>query len=145
MISRPESWCSAGEWEDIMKTRCTVVLSMIAGAALGGAAIQGLHAQAKPKAYVVSETEALDAAAQAAYTPLVRTATNAAGGRSLRTAGGKVVHLEGAAPPKRVGIVEWDSLEQAEAFYKSKAFNDLAPQRDKAQKVIRRYAVEVMN
>src|SRR5215475_12847616 len=36
--------------------------------------------------------------------------------RSLRTAGGKVVPLEGAAPPKRVGITEWDSLEQAEAF-----------------------------
>src|SRR5262245_20775417 len=33
--------------------------------------------------------------------------------------------------------------EQAEAFYKSKAWNDLAPQRDKAQKVTRRYAVEV--
>ena len=59
-------------------------------------------------------------------------ALEAAGGRSLRTAGGKVVHLEGAASPKRVGIVEWDSLEQAEAFYKSKAYNDLAPQRDKA-------------
>jgi uncharacterized protein (DUF1330 family) len=127
-----------------MKTWYTVVLSMVAGAALGGAAIQGLHAQAKPKAYSISETEAVDAAAQAAYTPLVRAAMNAAGGRSLRTAGGKVVHLEGAASPKRVGIVEWDSLEQAEAFYKSKAFNDLAPQRDKAQKVIRRYAVEVM-
>jgi hypothetical protein len=34
---------------------------MIAGAALGGAAIQGLHAQAKPKAYTVSEIETLDA------------------------------------------------------------------------------------
>jgi uncharacterized membrane protein YczE len=36
-----------------MKTRYTVVLSMIAGAALGGAAIQGLHvdlAQADPLA-----------------------------------------------------------------------------------------------
>jgi hypothetical protein len=44
-----------------------------------------------------------------------------------------------------VGISEWDSLEQAEAFYKSKAWSDLVPQRDKAQKVIRRYAVEVMN
>ena len=128
-----------------MKTWRTVALSIIAGAALGGAAIQGLHAQAKPKAFVISETEAVDAAAQAAYTPLVRAALSAAGGRSLRTAGGKVVHLEGAASPKRVGIVEWDSLEQAEAFYKSKAYNDLAPQRDKAQKVIRRYAVEVMN
>jgi uncharacterized protein (DUF1330 family) len=94
--------------------------------------------RSKPKAYVISETEAVDAAAQAAYTPLVRAALNAAGGRSLRTAGGKVVHLEGAASPKRVGLVEWDSLEQAEAFYKSKAYNE-------AQKVIRRYAVEVMN
>ena len=129
MISPPRMLVFGGEWEDIMKTRYTVVLSMIAGAALGAVAIQGLHAQAKPKA----------------YTPLVRGALNAAGARSLRTAGGKVVHLEGAASPKRVGIVEWDSLEQAEAFYKSKAYNDLAPQRDKAQKVIRRYAVEVMN
>ena len=49
------------------------------------------------------------------------------------------------AAPKRVAITEWDSLEQAEAFYKSKAWNDLAPQRDKAVKTIRRYAVEVMN
>jgi uncharacterized protein (DUF1330 family) len=127
-----------------MKTKYTVALSMLAGVAIGVVAVQGLHAQAKPKAYAISETEAIDAAAQAAYTPLVRAALSAAGGRSLRTAGGKVVPLEGAAP-KRVGIVEWDSLEQAEAFYKSKAYTDLAPQREKAQKVIRRYAVEVMN
>jgi uncharacterized protein (DUF1330 family) len=128
-----------------MKTRYTVVLSMIAGAALGAAAIQGLHAQAKPKAYVISETEVIDAAAQAAYTPRVRAALSAAGGRTLRTAGGRVVPLEGAAAPKRVGITEWDSVEQAEAFYKSKAWSELVPQRDKAQKIIRRYAVEVMN
>src|SRR5262245_35689620 len=80
-----------------MKTRYTVVLSMIAGAALGAAAIQGLHAQAKPKAYVISETEVIDAAAQAVYIPLVRAAQNAAGGRSFHTAGGKVVALEGGA------------------------------------------------
>jgi uncharacterized protein (DUF1330 family) len=145
MISRPPNAGVRQQVEAIMKTWYTVALSMIAGAALGGAAIQGLHAQAKPKAYSISETEAVDAAAQAAYTPLVRNALSAAGGRSLRTAGGKVVHLEGAAPPKRAGITEWDSLEQAEAFYKSKAWADLAPQREKAQKVIRRYAVEVMN
>ena len=127
-----------------MKTRYTVILSMIAGAALGGAAIQGLHAQAKPKAYTVSELETIDAAANAAFVPLVQAAQKAAGGRNLRTGGGKIVALEGTAP-KRVAITEWDSLEQAEAFYKSKAWNDLAPQRDKALKTIRRYAVEAMN
>jgi hypothetical protein len=36
---------------------------MIAGAAFGGAAVQSLHAQAKPKAYAVTEAEVLDAAA----------------------------------------------------------------------------------
>jgi hypothetical protein len=38
-----------------MKTHYTVALSMIAGAALGAAAIQGLHAQAKPPVYSVAE------------------------------------------------------------------------------------------
>jgi len=58
---------------------------------------------------------------------------------------GKVVALEGAAAPKHVAIAEWDSLEKAEAFYKSRAWVALAPQRDKAVKTIRRYAVEAMN
>jgi len=51
--------------------------------------------------------------------------------------------MEGGAPPKSVAIVEWDSLDDAVAFYKSKAWTDLAPQRDKATKAIRRYVVEV--
>ena len=128
-----------------MKTVYTVALSMFAGAALGAAAIQGLQAQGKAKAYTVSELETLDPAAQAAFTTSAQAALKAAGGRSFNTGGGKVVALEGAAAPKRVVINEFDSLEQAEAYYKSKAWNDLAPQRDKAIKTIRRYAVEAMN
>jgi hypothetical protein len=58
--------------------------------------------------------------------------------------GDLVVAMEGAAP-KRVAITEWDSLEKAEAFYNSTAWKDLAPQRDKAVKTIRRYAVEALN
>jgi uncharacterized protein (DUF1330 family) len=143
MISSPGRWCSAGEWEDIMKTRYTVALSMIAGAALGGAAIQGLHAQAKLKAYSVGEIEVTDASAQPGYVPPVRNAIQQAHGRSLRTLNGRVVSIEGGAPPKNVAIVEWDSLDDAVAFYKSKAWTDLAPQRDKSQKTIRRYVVEV--
>ena len=50
-------------WRQVMKTRFTVALSLLAGVALGAAAVQGLHAQAKPKAYIISETEVLDAAA----------------------------------------------------------------------------------
>jgi uncharacterized protein (DUF1330 family) len=126
-----------------MKTRYTVVLSMIAGAALGGAAIQGLHAQTKLKAYSVGEIEVIDASAQPGYVPPVRSAIQNSNGRSLRTLNGRVVSIEGGAPPKNVAIVEWDSVDDALAFYKSKAWTDLAPQRDKSQKIIRRYVVEV--
>ena len=127
-----------------MNTKFKFALVAVVGAALGAAAMQGLHAQAKPKAYTVSELETLDAAANAAFVPLVTAAQTAAGGRNLKTGGGKIVAMEGTAP-KRVAITEWNSLDQAQAFYKSKAWNDLAPQRDKALKTIRRYAVEAVN
>ena len=126
-----------------MKTRYTVVLSMIAGAALGGAAIQGLHAQAKPKAYIVTEFEPIDAEAAKAFSSLVNASQKAAGGRNLGTAGGKIVAFVGDTP-KRVGIVEWDSMEQAVTWRNSQGWKDLAPQRDKALKIVQQYAVEAV-
>ena len=125
-----------------MKTRYTVALSLIAGAAFGAAAIQGLHAQAKLKAYSVGEVE-VTGALPPDYLPTVRKAIEEAHGRALRTVNGRVVSIEGAPAPKNVAIVEWDSVDDAVAFYKSKTWNDLAPQRQKAQKTIRRYVVEV--
>jgi uncharacterized protein (DUF1330 family) len=119
------------------------MLAVVIGAAFGAVVTQGLHAQSK-KAYSISELETLDAAAQAAYVPLVQTAQKAAGARVLNTAGGRVDAMVGTAP-KRVAITEWDSMEKAQAFYNSKAWNDLAPQRDKSVKTIRRYVVEVLN
>jgi len=53
-----------------------------------------------------------------------------------------VVKIAGGPPPKAMGIVEWDSVDDAVGFYKSKAWEDLAPQREKAIKVIRRFVVE---
>ena len=43
-----------------MKTRHAVALSLLAGAALGAAAVQGLHAQAKPPIYYVAEIDVTD-------------------------------------------------------------------------------------
>ncbi len=75
-----------------MKIRYTIGLTLLAGITIGAAAVQGLHAQAKPKAYLISETEALDAAAIAAYGPLIRPAIDAAGGRRLNTPGERPLH-----------------------------------------------------
>jgi uncharacterized protein (DUF1330 family) len=126
-----------------MKTQYTVALSMIAGAILGGAAVQGVNAQlAAKKAYTVTELETLNPQAAADLAQRISAAQTSAGGRNLRTGGGKVVGMEGPPPPPRVAITEWDSLEKAEAFFKSKAWTDLGPDRAKALKTLRRYAVE---
>jgi uncharacterized protein (DUF1330 family) len=128
-----------------MNGRFRLSLALAVGIGLGGAAVQGIHAQAKPKAFTVAELQVLDPAALATYVPAVLAAQRAAGGHPFNTGGGRIVAMEGAPPPMRVAITEWDSLEQAQAFYKSKAWLDLAPQREKADKTIRRYTVEAAN
>jgi uncharacterized protein (DUF1330 family) len=128
-----------------MKSRYTVALILVTGVAIGAVTVEGLHGQAKPKAYTITETETIDATAQAEFAKAATAAQKNAGGRSLGTGGGKIVAIDGAAPPKRFILTEWDNLEQALAFYKSKAWTDLAPLRDKATKTTRRYAVEATN
>jgi uncharacterized protein (DUF1330 family) len=95
----------------------------------------------KPIAYYVVEFEQLDAAAATAYTPVVQAAQRSAGARLFGTAGRKIVGFEGA-PPKGVAISEWGSMDQVQAYRNSQAFKNLAPQRDKAIKIVRSYAVE---
>jgi uncharacterized protein (DUF1330 family) len=131
------------QWEEVMKPRYTLGLTLVTGIAIGAIAMQGLHAQTKLKAYSVGELEPIaGATVSPSYLTNVRKAINDSHGRSLRTLG-KVFHIEGSPAPERVAIVEWDSADDAKAFYKSKAWTDLAPERDKAQKTIRRYIVEV--
>jgi uncharacterized protein (DUF1330 family) len=125
-----------------LKTKYLVSLSFIAGMAIGSGAVQGLHAQAaKLKAWSVGELQPVGGAVSASYLKDAREAITKANGRTLRTANGRVIGVEGDAPAK-VAIVEWDSADDALAFYKSDAWKKLAPEREKAQKTIRRYVVE---
>jgi uncharacterized protein (DUF1330 family) len=124
-----------------MNPKSKLALTLVVGAAVGAAAVHGLHAQAKPKAYQVTELEIIDAEAYKTFVQAVRAVQQQASGRNLRTAGGKVVAFVGNSP-KNVGITEFDSLEQAVAYRNSQAFKDLDPQRNKAIKIIRQYTVE---
>src|SRR5450759_5057911 len=82
-----------------MKTNYKVAIALVAGVAIGGAAIQGLHAQGKAKAYTVTELETLDAKAAADVAPRIAKAQVGAGGHNFRTGGGKVTGMEGPPPP----------------------------------------------
>jgi len=124
-----------------MKTRYTVVLSMIAGAALGGAAIQGLHAQAKPPIYYVAEIDVtnLDGWTKE-YSPKAQALIKENGGRIL-AAGQNVTSIEGEPPKKRVVIQVWDNMDQIKAWRSSAKFKELMPLREKFGKA-RSFTVE---
>ena len=87
-----------------MKTRYTVALSMLAGAALGAGALQGLHAQATPPIYYVAEIDVTNVDAYTKeYAPKAQALIKAHGGRIL-AAGQKVTSIEGEPPKQRVAI-----------------------------------------
>ena len=117
-----------------MKANSKVAIALVAGAAIGGVAVQGLHAQATPKAYVVTEIEVINQEAQNAYLPKVGEVIKSTGGTYLAR-GGKIVALEGGDAPKRVTIVVYDSLEKAQASRNSPAWTALNAERNKAIKV----------
>src|SRR5262245_13712779 len=125
-----------------MNPKLNLALALVGGAAIGAAAMQGLQAQSKPKAYLVTETEVLDEAALAALTPQTQAVLRAAGGRSLAPASANIIAVAGGAPPKRVSISEWETVEKAQGYRDSAAWKDLSPQRDKAIKLIRAYIKE---
>ena len=125
-----------------MNTKSKIVLAVVAGATLGAAAVQGLHAQAKPKAYLVTESEIVDQAAFDSYVPGVTSAMPAGGGRFLAGPGvTKATAIVGTAP-QRFGIVEFDTVDQAQTWIKSLARVALAAQRNKAIKITRQFIVE---
>jgi uncharacterized protein (DUF1330 family) len=128
-----------------MKKQWALPVTLLAGIAIGAVAVEGLHAQAKKlKAYSVGEIEPIAGGhVSPTYLEKVRKLIVNHHGHALRTVNGRVVKIEGADAPKSAAIVEWDSLDDAVAFYKSKDWTDLASERDKVQKVIRRYVVEV--
>jgi uncharacterized protein (DUF1330 family) len=102
----------------------TIVLGILAGATVSAAAIQGIHAQAKPPAYVVVAVfNTTDAEAYKAVIEKAPKAIAEFGGRFvIRT--DKITSLDGA-PPKRFILLAFDSVEKAEAWHNSAAMKEL--------------------
>ena len=106
-----------------MKTRFVVLGSVMAGVALGAAGVQALHAQAKPPAFVVGEIDVKNAELlDKEYVPNASKAVRDGGGKYL-VVGGKSVSFYGE-PPKRIAIMAFESLEKAEAAFRSPAYTN---------------------
>ena len=124
-----------------MKTRYTVAVSVLAGLAVGAAAVQALHAQAGPPAYVVAEIEVTNLTPyDREYVPVAMKAIADGGGKYI-VRGGESAAFYGEPPKGRIAIMAFDSMEDAKAAFNSPAYKAAKKIGDKYAD-FRIYAVE---
>jgi uncharacterized protein (DUF1330 family) len=125
----------------IMKTHYMAALAMLAGAALGAAATQGLHAQAKPTAYVIAEIDVTNPDAyMKEFVPLGEKAILNGGGKYLAR-GGKTVSFDGEPPKPRTAVLAFENIKKAQEVFTSSAYREARKIGDKYGK-FRLFAVE---
>jgi len=133
--------------EEVMKQYLGLGLGLIAGTMIGAAAISGLHAQAKPPVYLITEIDVTNPEAYGKeFAPLAQATIKAAGAKFLiiggtAGAGAKPVNAIAGTAPKRVTIQVWDSLEAIDKWYKSADYQAALKIGEKYA-TFRRYAVE---
>ena len=124
-----------------------LALGLLAGTAIGAAAVTGLHAQAKPPVYLVTEIDVTDPEAYGKeFAPKAQATVKEAGARFIAIGGtagvgAKPVTAMAGTPPKRVTIQVWDSMEALNKWYNSADYQ-AALKIGEQYATFRRYAVE---
>ena len=98
---------------------CQVALAMLGSFTLGTVAVEGLHAQVKPPAFVVAEVAIAgpDGYAKEFLPAFLKTIQDADGKFLAR--GGRVIWFDGDVPAPHVFIVQLESLEKAQTWWNS--------------------------
>lgn len=93
---------------------------------IGAAAQQPAGAPIRTPAYYVADYEATIPGAIKPYSEQVESTFKPYGGRFI-VRGGQLLPLEGVAPKGRMIVIEFDSLERAQAWYHSPGYEKLKP------------------
>jgi uncharacterized protein (DUF1330 family) len=122
----------------------SAILAAAAGMAIGAVTLGTTQAQApkpsQPHAYYIAEFKITDPEGMKPYSARVASTFEPYGGRYI-VRGGKIAPLEGEGPNNRMVIIEFDSMEKAQAWYDSPAYAQLKPIRHK-NAISRVYIVE---
>ena len=104
-----------------MKTYRTIALPMFVGSIFGAVAIQYLHAQSKPPAYVIGQIEVTNQEAfNPEYAPLVLKALSATDpGYKVLARGGTTVSIDGEPPASRIVLYAFTDIDHAVSAYNS--------------------------
>jgi uncharacterized protein (DUF1330 family) len=104
-----------------MKSRFGMALSMAVGVALGGAAIQALHAQAKPPVYMIAINEVSDQDHYAKeYVSPAQKSVKDYGGEYV--AAGPGTKIAGNLSHGPVVILRWESMDALQRWHNSSEF-----------------------
>lgn len=101
-----------------MRAPLKLVTVGLAGLTVGICGMVVAHAAATPRAYIVAQIDVHDAAAYRPYAEQAAKIVAQYGGHYL-VRGGAVKSIEGEAPPNRVAIIEFPSMEALEKFESS--------------------------
>jgi len=124
-----------------MKIHSVIAVSALAGAVVGAAAMQGLHAQAKPPAYVVAEIDVTNQEAyMKEYAPVAGKAIQDGGGKYLAR-GGKTTSFDGEALKSRITVIAFENIEKAQAVFSGNVYREARKTGEKYAK-FRIYAIE---
>ena len=122
-----------------MNSSAKLAVALVLGAAVGGVAVHQLHAQAKPPAFLVFETEIKDRDAYEPHRVTSQRELTKAGAKYL-TLGATPVVLEGEAP-KRITLSQWPSIDAIKAWHASPEMKAANEARAKYT-ITRLYAIE---
>jgi uncharacterized protein (DUF1330 family) len=113
-----------------MATNFRMGLTLLCGVAIGGAVIEGLHAQTKTAYVVIAIRDIKDEQTYKMVTEKGPALVKQTGGRAI-IATGDVTSLDGPSP-KRFVLIAFDSVEKAKAWRETPAVKELTDMRVKS-------------
>jgi uncharacterized protein (DUF1330 family) len=127
-------------WRKIMQAKFVVAVA-IGSFALGAAALQTLHAQAKPPAYALAEVTVKDEAGyKDDFLPKIQPVIKENGGVYLAGGFNKTWTQMGQEPPNRVVLIRYDSMDAFKKY--AEASNKIIKEDGAKYAAFRIYAIE---
>jgi uncharacterized protein (DUF1330 family) len=102
-----------------MRYKLKMTAAIVGSFLLGAGAIQALHAQAKPPAFVVAEVNVKDRAGfEENFLKITKVDISQHGGKYLAGGYDKTLSLVGAEPPNRVAILQFANMDAVKQWRK---------------------------
>lgn len=105
-----------------MKNEYKLAFALLLSSGIATGAVQSLNAQVKPPAFHIAEITVTneDGYSKEYVPPIVKSIQDSGGKFIVR--GGKTLSIEGTPPAPRIAVIQFESLDKAQAWINSAAY-----------------------